>query len=55
MIEIHPFGTFVPTNARHLVLGSFTGKLVGNNTYDWFYGTIKYITKFQPNYKYNNL
>ena len=35
MVEIHPFGSFVPKNARYLILGSFTGK----QSYDWFYGT----------------
>lgn len=39
MIEIHPFSFFVPTNAKFLILGSFTGKNVGENSYDWFYGT----------------
>lgn len=36
MIEIHPFGSFVPKNARYLILGSFPGRRV--NGYDWFYG-----------------
>lgn len=35
MIEIHPFGNFVPQNARYLILGSFTGKQ--EDGYDWFY------------------
>lgn len=39
MIETHPFKSFVPPNARYLVLGSFTGKSVGENSYDWYYGT----------------
>lgn len=38
MIETHPFGSFVPPNTKYLILGSFTGKIVGNS-YDWFYGT----------------
>lgn len=38
MIEKHPFGDFVPKNARYLILGSFTGKIT-DNSYDWFYGT----------------
>ncbi|OGM21935.1 hypothetical protein A2863_00900 [Candidatus Woesebacteria bacterium RIFCSPHIGHO2_01_FULL_38_9b] len=39
MIETHPFGIFVPPRAKYLILGSFTGKGVGINSYDWFYGT----------------
>lgn len=39
MLETHPFGSFVPKNAKYLILGSFTGKNVGDNNYDWFYGT----------------
>jgi len=31
----HPFKPFVPRNARYLLLGSFTGKLVDG--YDWYY------------------
>jgi len=38
MIETHPFGSFVPKNARYLILGSFTAKL-GDGSYNWFYGT----------------
>lgn len=26
MIETHPFGNFVPADAKYLILGSFTGK-----------------------------
>jgi len=43
MIETHPFGNFVPKNARYLILGSFTGRqaVKGNPasdaSYDWFY------------------
>ena len=37
MLEIHPFGNFVPKDAKYLVLGSFTGKPEHN--YDWFYST----------------
>lgn len=33
--EIHPFGDFVPTNARYLLLGSFPARQGG----DWFYGS----------------
>ncbi len=45
MIETHPFGNFVPPNAKYLILGSFTGKEAVKGTvafdasYDWFYGT----------------
>jgi hypoxanthine-DNA glycosylase len=45
MIETHPFGNFVPINAKYLILGSFTGRQAvkgtndTDNTYDWFYGT----------------
>ncbi|HET7142531.1 MAG TPA: hypothetical protein VFI68_00815 [Anaerolineales bacterium] len=45
MIEIHPFGNFVPFHAKYLILGSFTGRqaVKGNaltdDAYDWFYGT----------------
>jgi hypoxanthine-DNA glycosylase len=40
MIETHPFGEFVPPQARYLILGSFTGKSVPIEPgYDWYYGT----------------
>lgn len=35
MIEVHPFLSFVPQNAKYLLLGSFPGKESG----DWFYGS----------------
>ncbi len=35
MIEIHPFGNFVPPNTQHLLLGSFTTK--PSDDYLWFY------------------
>jgi len=35
MTEIHPFGNFVPKNAKYLILGSFPGK--PDESYDWFY------------------
>lgn len=39
MVETHPFGIFIPQNARYLVLGSFIAKRKGlENTYNWFYG-----------------
>lgn len=47
MIETHPFGDFVPADAKYLILGSFTGKEAVKDTpetddaYDWFYGTKK--------------
>jgi hypoxanthine-DNA glycosylase len=34
--EKHPFGNFIPKNARYLILGSFPGKKVAG--YNWFYG-----------------
>lgn len=37
MLETHPYGSFVPSRARFLVLGSFTGKPAAG--YDWFYTT----------------
>ncbi len=41
MIETHPFGDFVPRNANHLMLGSFTTKEAYDPkkkaTYVWFY------------------
>lgn len=36
-METHPFGNFVPSGAKYLFLGSFTGKLVEPG-YDWFFG-----------------
>lgn len=45
MIETHPFGDFIPPNARYLILGSFTGRQAVKGTratddsYDWYYGT----------------
>lgn len=45
MIETHPFGNFVPLNAKYLILGSFTGRqavkgaTTADDAYDWFYGT----------------
>lgn len=35
MIEIHPFGDFVPKNSKYLLLGSFTTK--PKDDYVWFY------------------
>jgi hypoxanthine-DNA glycosylase len=45
MIEIHPFPSFVPPNAKYLILGSFSGRQhsrassVYLETYDFYYGT----------------
>ena len=45
MIETHPFGNFVPSNAKYFILGSFAGRQAVKGTpahdpsYDWFYGT----------------
>ncbi len=43
MILKHPFGDFVPKNARYLIVGSFPGKevflYIKDNPYDWYYGT----------------
>ncbi|MDP1710024.1 MAG: hypothetical protein Q8L28_00175 [bacterium] len=47
MIETHPFGDFVPTNAKYLILGSFTAKKKdGDDFYDWFYVTKR--SQFWP-------
>jgi hypoxanthine-DNA glycosylase len=35
MLEKHPFGIFVPQNAKYLLLGSFTTKPYSG--YEWFY------------------
>ncbi|OGG06149.1 hypothetical protein A2872_04235 [Candidatus Gottesmanbacteria bacterium RIFCSPHIGHO2_01_FULL_42_12] len=35
MVEIHPFGNFVPAKVKYLMLGSFVTK--PSNPYDWFY------------------
>lgn len=35
MVEIHPFGNFVPKQTKYLMLGSFVTK--PSNPYDWFY------------------
>lgn len=40
MIETHPFGPFVPPNAKYFLLGSFTTKEAYNENkakYQWFY------------------
>ncbi len=37
MLEIHPFGSFVPHTSKHLILGSFPGRLSKEN--NWFYCT----------------
>lgn len=35
MIEVHPFGDFIPSNSKYLLLGSFTTK--PKDDYVWFY------------------
>jgi len=35
MVEIHPFGNFVPKKTNYLMLGSFVTK--PSNPYEWFY------------------
>lgn len=35
MIEVHPFGNFVPGKVKYLMLGSFVTK--PSNPYEWFY------------------
>lgn len=35
MIEVHPFGDFVPKDPRYLLIGSFVTKPMNN--YEWFY------------------
>ena len=35
MIEVHPFGNFVPPKVRYLMLGSFVTK--PSHPYEWFY------------------
>jgi len=35
MIEIHPFGNFIPPKTKYLMLGSFTTK--PKKQYEWFY------------------
>lgn len=41
--EKHPFGNFVPSKSRYLLLGSFTARQAvegkEKSSYDWFYGT----------------
>lgn len=40
MIETHPFGDFIPSKVKYLILGSFTGKgVLSELGYDWYYGT----------------
>lgn len=44
MKETHPFGSFVPSGSKYLILGSFAGKQAvkgkpyTDDNYDWFYG-----------------
>lgn len=37
MIERHPFGSFVPNDAKYLILGSFPSNYKGGKS--WFYGS----------------
>ena len=47
MLETHAFGVFVPTNAKYLILGSFTvKKYTGDPNLDWFYVTP--VNQFWP-------
>jgi hypoxanthine-DNA glycosylase len=47
MIETHPFPSFVPPNAKYLILGSFSGRQHSRDSsvylqsYDFYYGTPK--------------
>ena len=38
MIEVHPFGVFVPEKASYLFLGTFTAKIT-DPSYDWFFAS----------------
>ena len=38
VIETHPFGNFVPPNARYLFLGTFVVKIT-DPSYDWFFSS----------------
>ena len=38
MNETHPFGSFVPSDSRYLILGSFPAR-TKDNFYKWFYGS----------------
>ena len=38
MVEVHPFGEFVPENPRYLFLGTFTAKIT-DPSYDWFFAS----------------
>ena len=35
MLEVHPFGEFIPSNPKHFLLGSYTTK--PTTGYEWFY------------------
>lgn len=43
MIELHPFGNYVPKHPKYLIIGSFPGKGTGH---DWFYGSTR--SQFWP-------
>jgi hypoxanthine-DNA glycosylase len=57
MLETHPFGSFVPSQARYLILGSFPGKN-SNLYFEWFYGSNRnqfwHIMEIVYNIKLNN-
>ena len=40
MIETHPFGNFIPSKTKYLLLGSFAGRAASyaGSADDWFYG-----------------
>lgn len=35
MLEVHPFGNFVPKQVKYVMIGSFVTK--PSNPYEWFY------------------
>lgn len=37
--EIHPFGEYIPSDSKYLILGSFVGRRTDDDNFDWFYGT----------------
>lgn len=42
MLETHPFGNFIPSNIKYLLLGSFIAKTTNSDPqYDWFYCSIR--------------
>src|SRR5260221_6026533 len=70
MIEVHPFGSFVPKNSKYLLLGSFTTKEAFDEkkkeAYKWFYSnggrnqfwpilSVVYKTNLQTRYEMQEL